>query len=108
MQSLVFQGVPSFFRACCHEAASQSDGLNYAHSGFHLMRHLPDRIPHGAERREWMEELSYLDKLFEDEEFDLALRWFTEHFPRCMNLVPRRRRRKFIEGAYSRWRQSSG
>jgi hypothetical protein len=81
--------------------------LDYAHCGFHLTLHLPDRIPHGAERGEWMQELSYLDKLFEDQEFDLAFQWFTEHFPKCMNLVPRRRRRKFIEGAFACWQKSS-
>jgi hypothetical protein len=54
-----------------------------------------------------MQNLSYLNKLFEEGEFGLALRWFTEHFPKCMNLVPRRRRRKLIEGAFACWRRCS-
>ena len=108
MQSLLFQGIPSFFRACCREAAQRMSGLDYANPGYQLVLHLADRVPHGAERGDWMQELSYLDKLFEDGELDPALRWFTEHFPKCMRLVPRRRRKKFIEGAYSCWQSGSG
>jgi hypothetical protein len=107
-----FCGVPTFFRACCQEAA-QSRGRQgsggYANAGYHLTRHVTRLIPFDTEPEEWAtetEKLGYLLMPGEDRvnralrDDDAVWRWFTEHMPRCMELVPTRRRGQFVKGAY--------
>lgn len=104
--SLVFRGVPTFFRACCREAALQRNNLDYSHPGYHLMLHVERLRPDDADPEEWANEVNgYYEQLDSDESVSAAtvLVWFTEHFPRCLAVIPRRRRRKFVEGVMLCW-----
>ncbi|MBX3416585.1 MAG: hypothetical protein KF851_03200 [Pirellulaceae bacterium] len=106
MQSvtLAFSGVPKFFRISCREASQQREGRDYSNPGYQLMQHVNTLIPHNADSStEWLEETDQLYQLFDESKIDDAVEWFKSHFPQCMNLIPKRRRCKFIEGAYRRW-----
>jgi len=105
-----FQGVPTFFRACCAEAAQGGTG-GYASAGFHLasgvaslhddpdevMDELRDLVA-AARRADALDiranrPLNYADRA--------VLAWFDREFPRCMALVPARRRQQFLRGIMS-------
>ena len=101
--SFVFRGVPTFFRCCCIEAARQHYGLDYSNPGYHLMLHLADQSPDEASPEEWEREIESLHSLLEAESIDSAIDWFVDHYPRCMALIPKRRRLKFIEGVVQCW-----
>jgi hypothetical protein len=96
--SFVFSGVPSFFRAGCAEARRQLGGLDYSSPGYHLMLHVRDQQPYDANSDEWEAEIERLCALLEAEKIEQVVEWFVDHFPRCMALVPKRRRLKFTEG----------
>lgn len=111
----VFSGVPSFFRACCREASSQSYGLSFSHPGHELMRHVLQLSPYGCDGEEWQRECEVLDALCEaayddptPETLDKVADWFVAHYPRCMALVPVRRRQRFAQGAVDKWADSNG
>jgi hypothetical protein len=101
---------PTFFVACCHEAAR--GGTNgYAAAGRTLARHLHALAPYEMEEAEWEEELRRLeDRLYPPREGGLLAifnpddeqvwEWFTRNLPRCTALVPRRRREQFLAGVY--------
>jgi hypothetical protein len=102
-KSAVFRGVPSFFRACCWEASKQRYGLDYTHPGRELARAVRGLEPYDVEPDDWERDCDYLDFLVEEGERDRALAWFVEHYPRyprCLALVPTRRRAKFIDGVF--------
>jgi hypothetical protein len=101
---------PTFFVACCHEAAR--GGTNgYAAAGRTLARRLHDLAPWEMEEDEWEEELRLLeDRLYPPRDGGLLAifnpddeqvwEWFTRNLPRCTALVPRRRREQFLAGVY--------
>jgi hypothetical protein len=110
------KGVPTFFRASCWEA-SRGGEWGYRGPGYTLARHLAAQAPSAMNEDEWARELEALgaildgffpagfdtiddpDELAEDEEVSAPiLRWFDQHYPKCMKLVPRRRRRQFVAG----------
>ncbi|MHC4234110.1 MAG: hypothetical protein ACYSUQ_03255 [Planctomycetota bacterium] len=82
-----FQGVPTFFRACCEEAR-QGGARGYDHAGWHLGLHT-------AELCEWDTDeerdakLDTLRDLLDQEDDEGVLAWYELEFPRCMQLVPR-------------------
>ena len=103
-KSVSHQGVPTFFRALCAEARRGGE-WGYSRAGHELARHLGSELPYDLEPEEWQEELNELAALLqpdnpEDREREAVLAWFREHYPKCVELVPPRGRRKFVEGVY--------
>jgi hypothetical protein len=92
-------GVPGFFRACCREA-SRGGLFGYDHPAHELCRALVRQMPLDVDPDEWQEELDLLGRSLEDEDGDAALAWFDDHFLKCMNLIPPRRREMFLAGVY--------
>jgi hypothetical protein len=88
---------PSYFLAGCHEAArGGADG--YAAAGHELMRHVGREINDGGDLEAKLDELRDLVGAGNDAG---VLAWFDREVPRCMALVPRRRRHQFLKGAYA-------
>jgi len=91
-------GVPSFFRALCLDAAQAVNGATYAGPGYHLAIHLASERPYDTEESSWAKEMARLCTYLEAEDIENAWNWFREHFPKCMRLVPARRREQFVRG----------
>ncbi len=90
-------GVPSFFRACCHEA-SVGTQHTYAHPGYQLALHLYSQQPSDLGEDEWANEIKRLCDFLDAGNAEGAWNWFCEHFPKCMKLVPKRRLKQFVTG----------
>jgi Holliday junction resolvase RusA-like endonuclease len=90
-------GVPTFFRACCHEA-SRGNEWTYAHPGYHLVIHLWDQQPYDFDEDKWSKEIERLTGALDQGDDDGVWNWFKEHFPKCMRLVPSRRKDQFVAG----------
>lgn len=103
-----FQGIPAFFRGLCNEARSGGRG-GYKAAGHELARHVSNLVE-GDDPAAKLDELASLlfpctadDPLriaYVRRDHDALWAWFKRDFPRCMDLVPTRRRRKFLEGIY--------
>ena len=93
-----FSGIPSFFRACCRDA-SRGGGFGFDHPGRELARHVIDLSPYGYDDDEWMAEVSCLEPLVQENDDRGVVAWFVAYYPKCMALVPKRRRRSFAAGA---------
>ena len=92
-----FRGVPTFFKALCAEAR-QGGANNYGRAGHEFTRHLASSMPYEFDEEEWFEQLDNLQSMIEEErDFD-AWNWFREYFPKCMELVPNRRKDQFLAG----------
>ena len=103
--SAVFTGAPTFFVACCHTARA-GGSMGYELPGYHLTAGLDSLIPYDIDDLEdWMDELDSLHQLIEDDNDCAVLEWFCLHFPKCMALVPRRRRRQFLVGVHDSHRK---
>lgn len=90
---------PTFFRACIQEARSGGFG-GFEHPGYHLGLHVDQQLD-DDEPREELESLC--NRFLEDQlgEEDLrrdVLGWLARELPRCIELVPRRRRWRFVDG----------
>ncbi len=95
----VHEGVPSFFRGCCLEA--QRGGENgYANAAWHLSGALGSQIPYDIEDDDWADQIDALKGLIKDEDGEGVWSWFKRHYPKCMQLVPTRRREQFVSGVY--------
>ncbi len=103
-----FRGVPSFFRGLCREARNGGRG-GYKTAGHELARHVGDLVE-GYDPEAKLDELAGLlfprrtddpNKIaYVRRDDDALLVWFRREFPRCIDLVPPRRRGKFLEGIY--------
>lgn len=99
-----FDGIPTFFRACCREARTQRNG--YAGPGYHLAIGLAGMVPYDCDDDDWQEELNKLEALLSPtdpgklRDDNAVWEWFASHYPKCMALVPRRRREQFLKGVY--------
>jgi len=103
----VFRAVPTFFRANCWEA-KRGGTLGYHLAGWHLAIHLQSLLEPAADEDRVASKLDELDELFrvayetvEEHQAardEVVLCWFDREFPRCMALVPRRRRSAFLKG----------
>jgi len=94
----VHRGQPSYFRAACF-AAAHGVGRGYFDVGRTLAGSLASEIPHDIEDPEWRPEVELLEDLIERRAADEAIwQWFKDRFPRCMALVPTRRRDHFVAG----------
>ncbi len=90
---------PTFFRICC-ETASTGGTNGYKWAAYQLTQGLRGLSPDELDANEWGERLEKLTNLLDDDEEDAVLVWFDDNLPRCMALVPRRRRSSFLEGVY--------
>ncbi len=83
---------PGFFKALCREA-SLGGANTYTTPGYELSRHMASLV----------DDLEGLYELFEERPVvndDSVLDWLSQALPRCMALVPQRRRDSFLEGFY--------
>ena len=94
-----FSGIPSFFRACCKDA-TLGGNLGYEHAGRELCRHLYELVPFELESDDWNEEVERLRPIVESANREEVLRWFIERFPKCIAIVPTRRRDSFLRGVF--------
>lgn len=93
-----FTGVPSFFRANCQTASGGGTG-SYSEAGYHLAIHMGERLrPDDIESKQWAAEIAALDVLIDRDDTAGAWTWFTQRYPRCMELVPARRKAQFLHG----------
>lgn len=98
----VFQGVPTFFRAACFEA-KQGGENGYYGTGWALLHNLSTLVE-GDSDADQQAKLGELAVLLDDQSDESAvLDWFKREFPRCMALVPTRRRGRFVKGAFESW-----
>ena len=100
---------PSHFRARCHEASrGGSDG--YEQAGYHLISHVGSLAPHDVDEEDWYRHVQELADLIQPVSEDgksselpddaAVLAWFDRWVPRCLVLVPARRRAAFLAGVY--------
>ncbi len=101
------KGAPTFFRACVYEAAGTAvlaideEGKAirafYSHPGWHLAIHAEEYLSGEA-----LEELEQLGKEPKGPRFETKLLKFLEkEFPACLEMIPSKRRRKFMEGVFA-------
>ncbi len=90
---------PSFFRALCM-TASAGGASDYSTAGYELTRHLEGLGPDELDDGEWKERVAGLRRLLRRRgKSDDIAEWFEHNLPRCMDLVPARRRHRFVDGA---------
>lgn len=94
-----FNGIPSFFRCAC-QTAMQGGARGYGLASEALAQKVSRLIPYELDQQEWMVELGSLETRLRDDQYVSA--WLTDHFPRCVALVPRRRRNAFFKGFATR------
>jgi hypothetical protein len=101
----VFGGCPACFRGLVHSVSAGAYGYRdgYRSCGWQLASHLGSNIPDTADWGRWIVQVDELDRLFRERDFDQALTWFLQRYPRCMKCVPVRRRKNFIRGAFEYW-----
>jgi hypothetical protein len=110
---------PTYFVASCYEAQQGGTG-GWANAGFALAIHLASEKPYELEDEAWQQTLDQFAHLLErkfqamgaldmsyfrsstalDDDDRHVLGWLQEYFPRCLALVPARRRRSFLAGFY--------
>jgi hypothetical protein len=94
-----FGALPGFFKATVHEARRGGEG-GYYHAGRILMLHVTSLAPYDVEDDEWAACLDVLERHIGANDDDAVLAWFEKELPRCMDLVPKRRREQFLRGVY--------
>jgi hypothetical protein len=97
----VFQGVPSFFRALCFEATRGGES-GYSGAGWALLHNLPTLVE-GDTNEDIGAKLDELAIHLRDREDLAVIDWLKRELPRCMDLVPTRRRDQFLNGIYESW-----
>jgi hypothetical protein len=101
----VHGGVPSFFRANCMEAA-RGGANGYQAAGWHLANAIcSGQEPYEVEEEEWEAEVEALKELLESDDVAGVWGWFKRHYPKCMALVPIRRREQFVAGVKSAYEE---
>lgn len=93
----VHGGLPTWFRATCREAA-HGGALGYENVGWKLAGSVGGEIPIDIETDDWVEEVKVLTDLLADREDESVWKWFKQHYPRLIALVPTRRRDQFLDG----------
>jgi hypothetical protein len=96
----VHGGLPSYFRACCYTASLGVRGNSggYFGAGRTLGSSLSSEMPYDLEDDEWQTEVETLEEFLAAGDDDGAWSWFKTHFPRCMAIVPPRRKDRFLAG----------
>jgi hypothetical protein len=97
---------PAFFKMTCAEAR-RGGGHGYDWAGRKLIGCAASLIAADTteERYEKFEELK---GLIGDRNNDGVLNWFDRELPRCMELIPRRRRASFLAGVYTEVEEDDG
>jgi hypothetical protein len=90
---------PTFFVARCHEA-QQGGFPGYEQVGYTLASTIGSMCPDWLEDEEWAVALDELHDLITTGSDSDVLTWFDRHVPRCLALVPRRRRYSLLKGVY--------
>lgn len=91
-------GLPTFFRALCATASAGGES-GYVGAGYELARHLSDHMGYELDEDETQAQLSALNEALRTGADDkVIVSWFKENLPRCMDLVPTRRHRMFVNG----------
>lgn len=85
------RGVPSFFRALCATAA-RGGRRGYWAAGYELARHTDDIL--GGVADDDFEQLRQAVR----GDLSAVVEWYERRLPRCVRLVPARRRLNFAEG----------
>jgi hypothetical protein len=88
---------PTFFQALCLTAI-QGGTSSYEWAGYGLVRALGGICPDEMDFEEWEVQLIELNTLTTEGSDEEVLAWFDRWLPRCMSLVPRRRRGSFLNG----------
>jgi hypothetical protein len=89
--------LPSYFVLNCAAASAGGRG-SYSEAAWHLAVHVwGDFITHHGMSRS----IALLDRALERRNEGGVLAWFDRHYPRCMALVPRRRRAQFARGIWA-------
>jgi hypothetical protein len=117
--SVAFTGVPSFFRGLCRSVKRQLNAEHrhitgsYSHPAYHLCLHLANLVPLELDQDQWETELARLGALLRPagsagpeagpgRRTDAGIwEWFQKFYPKCMALIPRRRRHQFVAGVRS-------
>jgi hypothetical protein len=101
--------LPTYFRSLVARAAPGGQGSWRAVGHAFVQDCVPD-LQVDIGKAEANKELDYLESIaarraprpLTDDDLTDVLAWFEEHFPRCMELVPDRRRAAFASGAADR------
>jgi hypothetical protein len=93
----VHGGLPSYFRASCY-TASRGENAGYFGVGRMFAASLANEVPYDLEDDEWQTEVEALEELVAADDDAGAWSWFKTHFPRCMAIVPPRRKDRFLAG----------
>lgn len=98
---------PSYFMALCQEA--KRGGANgYWTAGHELARHVAEHADAALDSDDWDGRLDGLQSLIDLQDDEGVLAWFDSELPRCMKLVPARRRQQFLKGVYAMVNEDSG
>jgi hypothetical protein len=87
---------PSYFRALCRTATDGTTG-GYRHVGAQFIGGVASIIEGDADDQAKLDELAALVGARDDAG---TLAWFDRELPRCMALIPARRRHQFLAGIY--------
>jgi hypothetical protein len=90
---------PAFFKMTCAEAR-RGGGHGYDWAGRKLIGCAASLIAADT-TEELFEKFEELKGLIRDSNDDGVLDWFDRELPRCMELIPRRRRASFLAGVYT-------
>src|SRR5262245_24308263 len=100
---------PSHFRAACRQG-SRGGADGYEKAGYHLIMHIGSLAPYEIEEEDWdrhLQDLADLNlttsedgRMLVSPDDDAVVAWFDRRVPRCMALVPRRRRGALLSGVY--------
>jgi hypothetical protein len=93
-----FRGVPTFFRGNCATAAQGGAG-GYRLAGWHLAHHT-GRLMEYETDEERDAKAEELEQALARDDSAAVLAWYEREFPRCMELVPSRRREQFLKGVF--------
>jgi hypothetical protein len=97
---------PAFFKATCWEAR-RGGGHGYDWSGRKLIGCAASLIAADT-TEELYEKFEELKGLIQAHNNDGVLAWFDTELPRCMELIPRRRRASFLAGVYTEVEEDGG
>jgi len=95
---------PTYFRIGCAEA-SHGGTNTYSNAAWHLAIHLHELTPNEIEPQEWNVMQRKLKEALDDQDVNAVFEWFRTVLPRCMKLVPYRRKKQFFQGVLAAHRE---
>jgi hypothetical protein len=97
---------PTFFKSICWEAR-RGGGLGYDRAGSKLIRVAATLVAYDTDE-ELIEKLKGLEALVLARDDVGVLGWFDRELPKCMALIPQRRRASFLAGVYREVEEDDG